>query len=222
MSPKRSGQKKNPVLQLNPTKGASWEVQSRSARCADTEEAFEEGEAFMSRLVARPDGMHREDFKLKAWNEERKKDALFYWKSQFRLPAPKKEEPFREENAEEFLKDLVTKDDPSLVNTLFILAAMLERKRLLVERGVQRDPEGRRIRIYEHKDGGDTYFIQDPELDLESIDDVQREVALQLGWIRPETEGEATEEKKETEESGEDSASENPEAPESKKMDGGD
>ena len=173
---------------LNPVKGASWEVKSRSTTCHDSGTPFEEGESIVSRLVRTPEGMERQDFRLSAWTEARKADALFYWRTQFRLPPPKKEEPFKEENAEEFLRELMERNDPSLVNTLFILAAMLERKRVLIERGVQADPEGRRVRIYEHKDSGETFFIVDPDLSLEQIGDVQQEVALELGWIQPEEE----------------------------------
>lgn len=163
----------------------------------------------VSRLVHTAEGMAREDFRMKAWTEERKADALFYWRTTFRLPPPKKEEPFKEENAEEFLRELMERNDPALVNTLFILAAMLERKRLLIERGVQADPEGRRVRIYEHKDSGETFFIVDPELSLEQIGEVQQEVALTLGWIRPEEEAEGG---KERDVSGEEGAEEEAEA----------
>lgn len=76
--------------------------------------------------------------------------------------------------------------DESAVNTVFLLAVMLERKRLLIERGVQRDANGRQIRIYEHKESAETFFIPDPELTLDQIDAVQQEMALKLGWIKPE------------------------------------
>lgn len=179
---------------IKPAQGASWEVKSRSTTCHDSGREFEEGESLVSRLVRTPEGLERQDFSLGAWNGERKADALFYWRTTFRLPPPKKEEPFKEENAEEFLRELLERNDPSLVNTLFILAAMLERKRLLIERGVQQDPDGRRVRIYEHKDSGETFFIVDPQLSLEQIGDVQIEVAQTLGWMPVEEEGDKEEE----------------------------
>lgn len=180
MSPKSKSESNLP---LNPAKAASWEVRSRGAQCDATGEPFEEGEVFMSRLSRTPEGLAREDFKLRAWSGERKAEALFYWKTQFRLPPPKKEEPFKEENAEEAMRDLLERNDPARVNTIYILAVMLERKRVLIERGDQRDADGRRVRIYEHKDNGETFFVLDPELELDQIVDVQREVALELGWI---------------------------------------
>jgi hypothetical protein len=171
---------------LHPAKGASWEVKSRSIRCFKTETDFEEGNVILSRLVQTNEGMQRQDFLQQVWDDGLKADALFYWKTTFRLPPLKKEEPFKEENAEEFLREMIEKNDPALVNTVFILAVMLERKRLLIERGVQKDPDGRRVRIYEHKDSGETFFIVDPDLSLDQVAAVQEEVALALGWIVPE------------------------------------
>lgn len=173
------------MLPYSPDKASSWHVKSRSHRCASCGEDFSEGEAVMSRLVLLRGEMIREDFKRSEWNAERQEQALFYWKTHFRLPPPKKEEPFKEENAEEILREMLENPDPLDVNTLFILAVMLERKRILIERGVQRDAEGRQVRIYEHKDSGESFLIQDPELSFEQIGEVQEEVALKLGWIQP-------------------------------------
>lgn len=168
-----------------PAAGTSWEVRSRSTRCAATRAPFQEGDPIYSRLVRRVDGDLREDYSEAAWTSELKAQSLFHWKTKFRLPAPKKEAPFKEENAEEFLRELLEANDTGDTVTLYILALMLERRRILVDRGTQHDPEGRQIRIYEHKDNGETYFIVDPVLDIARIAEVQQEVALRLGWIQP-------------------------------------
>lgn len=173
------------MLPYSPDKASSWHVKSRSHRCAACGEDFVEGEAVMSRLVLSRGEMIREDFKRSEWNPEKQEQALFHWKTHFRLPPPKKEAPFKEENAEEILREMLENPDPLDVNTLFILAVMLERKRVLIERGVQRDAEGRQVRIYEHKDSGESFLIQDPELSFAQIGEVQEEVALKLGWIQP-------------------------------------
>lgn len=169
-----------------PATGTSWEVRSRSTYCAATGEPFQEGDTIFSRLVRRVDGDLREDYSQEAWTPGLKAQSLFHWKTKFRKPAPKKEAPFKEENAEELLHELLEANDPNDTVTLYILALMLERKRVLLERGNQHDPEGRPIRIYEHKDTGETYFIVDPVLDISRIAEVQQEVALRLGWIQPE------------------------------------
>ena len=176
------------MLPYTSAKSSSWEVKARAHKCSASGEAFEEKEYLMSRLVNTNQGMLREDYKLNAWDAEKQKEALFYWKTQYRLPPAKKESAFKEENAEELLRQLVGEKDETNINTLFLLAVMLERKRLFIERGIQRDPEGRQIRIYEHKESGETFLIPDPELGISQIDAVQQEVALKLGWIKAEPE----------------------------------
>lgn len=179
---------KNPMLPYTSAKSSSWEVKPRAHKCTASGEAFAEKEFLMSRLINGPQGMLREDYKLAAWDKEKQQSALFYWKTQYRLPPAKKEAAFREENADELLRQLVEEKDEANINTIFLLAVMLERKRLFIERGIQRDPEGRPVRIYEHKESGETFLIPDPELGIDQIDTVQQEVALKLGWIKAEAE----------------------------------
>lgn len=184
----------------HPVHGPTWEIKSRATSCHATEKPFAEGEVIYSRLMQQVDGLHREDYSREAWNDALRDQSWFHWKTRFRGPAPKKEPPFREDNAEEFLRGLLERKDPAVINTIYILAVMLERKRILIERGVQPDAEGQKIRIYEHRDSGETFFVRDPELSLEQIGDVQREVALELGWIKPPQAEETPESEDETEE----------------------
>ena len=150
--------------------------------------------------------MLREDYACDVWSADLKEESLVYWKTSFRVPPPKKEEPFKERNAEIAFRGLLENPDPSHRNTLFILAVMMERKRLFVEQGAQRDPQGNLMRIYEHKDSDETFLVYDPELNLDQIIDVQQEVGLQLGWIQPEPEPEPEPEGEECSDSEEDPA----------------
>jgi len=173
------------VSVLPPVPGGSWEVRARAHHSFASQVPFEEGEVICSRLVRHPEGIAREDYRREEWTPELADAAMFHWKTKYRKPAPKKEPPFREENAEELLQDLLERKDAATANTLYILALMLERKRIFIERGTLQDVDGGLIRIYEKKDGGETYMIQDPKLTLDQIADVQQEVALELGWIKP-------------------------------------
>ncbi|MGZ4971897.1 MAG: hypothetical protein ACXWDN_03985, partial [Limisphaerales bacterium] len=57
-----------------------------------------------------------------------------------------------------------------------ILAVMLERKRLLkIKEQIKKD--GIRVFIYEHPASGDIFTITDPNLQLNQLDQVQRDVA---------------------------------------------
>ena len=66
-------------------------------------------------------------------------------------------------------------------NARYILALMLERKRILKEREVKRNEDGTLTRIYEHMKTGDIFIIPDPELRLDQVAEVQQQVAAQLG-----------------------------------------
>jgi hypothetical protein len=83
------------------------------------------------------------------------------------------------------LRELMETDDMSRRNVVFILAVMLERRRVLVEKEVQLHPDGRKIRVYEHKQTGECFVVTDPQLRLKEIESVQREVMELLGIPPP-------------------------------------
>jgi hypothetical protein len=70
-------------------------------------------------------------------------------------------------------------NDPCYASACFILAVMLERKRLLkVKEQLVR--EGQRVFIYEQPGTADLFTIPDPNLQLNQLEQVQREVAALL------------------------------------------
>ena len=84
-------------------------------------------------------------------------------------------------------------DDPSKRNVIFILAVMLERRRILVEKEVQTsEGGGQKIRVYEHKQTGESFVVPDPGLRLREIESVQREVLELLGAPPPKDAGAAS------------------------------
>jgi len=181
------------MLKSTGDKPSGWQIKSRAHHCAGSGREFEEGDSLVSRLVWKGGELEREDFHQSLWTVELKKESAFHWKTIYRPPPPKQEAPFKVENAEDELRRLLSEPDPGDQNVIFILAVMLERKRMLLERGTQPDADGKRLRVYEHKESGETFLIRDPELQLEQIAGVQQEVGLRLGWIQPEPEESPTE-----------------------------
>ena len=113
------------------------------------------------------------------------------WRGVFRLPPPPPEEPLKKENAESLLRRFMEEEDPAKENAIYILAVMLERKRLLLEQALQLREDGTLIRVYEHRLTGESFLIPDPRLRLDEIESVQEEVAVLLGAkprTAPETE----------------------------------
>ena len=86
---------------------------------------------------------------------------------------------FKKETAESLLRKLIELNDPRYIPAGYILAVMLERKRLLkVKEQLVRD--GQRVFIYEQPATGDVFTIIDPALQLNQLEQVQRDVAALL------------------------------------------
>lgn len=85
----------------------------------------------------------------------------------------------QKETAETLLRKLIEQNDPSHAPAGYILAVMLERKRVLkVKEQILRD--GKRTFIYEQPKTGDIFTIADPDLHLDQLEQVQRDVAALL------------------------------------------
>ncbi len=159
-----------------------WNIQSGALACATCERAFADGEGLFTRLILSAQAYQRADHCEACWSPELRAASTSFWKTQFKPPPPRKEELLKKETVEDSLRAFVEEGDPAHTNTIFVLALMLERKRILVEKDVQVQEDGRRLRMYEHKASGEAFVIIDPNLRLEKIVSVQEEVATLLGW----------------------------------------
>ena len=75
----------------------------------------------------------------------------------------------------------MAESSPELSNARYILAVMLERKKLLKEIEAKRSEDGSLSRIYEHTKTGEVFIVPDPQLRMDQIADVQMQVAGLLG-----------------------------------------
>jgi hypothetical protein len=64
-------------------------------------------------------------------------------------------------------------------NACYVLAAMLERKKILKQVKSEQSENGL-VLIYEHAATGDVFIVQDPQLRLDELEAVQDEVAQLL------------------------------------------
>ena len=156
---------------------ADWEIKSRAHVCARTEKEFAPGEIFYTLLIREGDGFRREDLCEEAWDTRNENIQPFsFWRSKYEPPAPPRPEPLPRDDAEGLLRRLVAENDPAYKNVRYILALMLERKRML--RPVESsDPD---MLVYEHVATGETIVLANPHLGLEQIPEVQREVSALL------------------------------------------
>ncbi|MBI2441669.1 MAG: hypothetical protein HYV35_09895 [Lentisphaerae bacterium] len=158
-----------------------WDIKPRAALCGKCQTPFADGQEYISRLTFGTAGYERLDCCAACWTALTDTvQALSVWHGVFEMPPPPPPEPIKKETAESLLRALLEKNDPARGNVVFILAVMLERRRLLAEREVQRQDGGKIVRVYEHRRTGDTFIITDPQLRLDQIAQVQAEVMALL------------------------------------------
>ena len=157
-----------------------WEIKGRSEKCAVTDRAFLEGEFFYTLLFRDRSGYRREDWCEEAWNGRDEKTKPFsFWRTKFEPPAPPDPEPLAKESAEDLLRRFMLEENTAHANARYILALMLERKRILKHVERKEDASGR-VLIYEHAKTGEVFVITDPQLRLDQIEAVQNEVVQLL------------------------------------------
>lgn len=163
----------------------SWHVRTRSRECAATQRAFTDGETIVTALYPDPEssGYLRRDFGLEAWGTLPGDDAprpFSFWKSVYAAPAASGvSDPEEKLSAEEILRRLVDEDADHTETTRYILAVMLERRKLLRETDHQRTPHGI-LRVYEHRKTGEVFLVRDPDIPLSEVESVQQEVMVLL------------------------------------------
>lgn len=161
-----------------------WKVRPPATSCAACGRSFNDGETILSRLQLHPEAGHcRVDVCLNCAGGVAA-PHISAWRTTWRCPPPVAE-PIQKETAESLLRRLVEARDERHLASIFVLAVMLERKRILVERDVELLPNGRRRRIYEHRPTGDVFIILDPRLHLDDLERVQGEVARLLDGTSP-------------------------------------
>jgi hypothetical protein len=171
---------------MNPL-ATDWSIKHRANACAVTQHAFAEGEYFYTLLFRDTEGFRREDLSEEAFRSRNENIQPFsFWRSRFEPPPPAPPEPLAKESAEELLRRLLTEENPAHARACYVLAAMLERKRILKQVKTETDASGR-VLIYEHAKNGDVFIVRDPQLRLDELESVQREVADLLRDTAPAT-----------------------------------
>jgi hypothetical protein len=157
-----------------------WNLQSRAHACQSCEQPFTDQQPYHTLLFEETASYRRHDVCEACWTAQfagAPREYLSHWKGVYEAPPPAPPEPIRQETAESLLRKLVEANAPDRAAARYILAVMLERKRILKVRDQLRQEDGRRVFVYEHTGNGDVFTIADPELQLHQLDAVQREVS---------------------------------------------
>ena len=168
----------------------AWNLRTRAHQCAVTERKFVEGEKFYTAIYfnKKTGDYTRRDVSADAWAQDIQEHPPFsFWKSAYEPPHTEERlEVTPKENAGELLHRLIVEDEAGTEQARYILALMLERKRILVPTAVKHSDAGRLL-MYENKKTGEVFVIRDPELRLDEIEAMQEEVATLLGFSKNES-----------------------------------
>jgi hypothetical protein len=160
-----------------------WNIQSRAHACEVCAQPFADQQPY--RTILSDDGkeLRRSDIcepcAQKAGDARSRNGFISQWNGVYEAPPAQPVEAIQKENAESVLRKLIEQNDPRYAPAAYILAVMLERKRILkVKEQFHRD--GQRIFIYEQPKTGDIFTIADPNLHLSQLEQVQHDVAQLL------------------------------------------
>jgi hypothetical protein len=161
-----------------------WNIQSRGHACEACGKQFADKEQYHTLLFDEKHDFRRSDVCAACWQKDfsegarERKGFISYWHGVYEAPPPRVD-PIQHETAETLLRKLIELNDPKYIPAGYILAVMLERKRVLkVKEQLVRDD--RRVFIYEQPKTGDVFTIVDPGLKLDQLEEVQRDVAALL------------------------------------------
>ncbi len=161
-----------------------WNIQSRAHACEACAQPFADQQPYHTLLLDETPLLRRSDICEPCWQKQSAADNrsragfISHWQGIFETPPPVVD-AIHKDTAETLLRKLVEQNDPQHAPAAYILAVMLERKRILkIKEQIRRD--GQRIFVYEQPKTGDIFTITDPHLHLDQLEQVQRDVASLL------------------------------------------
>ena len=172
-----------------------WNIQSRAHVCEACSQPFADQQPYRTLLFEVAKELRRSDIcepcAQKAGDARHREGFISQWNGTYEAPPAQPVEAIQKETAETILRKVIEANDPRHAPAAYILAVMLERKRILkVKEQFKR--EGQRIFIYEQPKTGDIFTIADPGLHLDQLEQVQHDVAqlLEHGLTPPAPAGE--------------------------------
>lgn len=159
--------------------GDSWHIKSRAHHCDITGTHFVDGEVIVAAIQPDPEssGWLRRDYSIAGWEQrDTATETLFsHWKTVYKAPVASEKIAVTKESPIDLLRRLVDEEEEHTETVRFILAVMLERQKILVEKDTQQVPMGV-LRVYEHRKEGDVFLILDPNVALDDVEAMQQEV----------------------------------------------
>lgn len=162
-----------------------WNIQSRAHHCQACGQKFADKQPYRTVLCDEKHEYKRMDVCETCWQAQfaaeakDRKGFISQWQGVYHAPPAQPPEAIQKDTADTLLRKLMELNDPKNAAASYILAVMLERKRLLKVQSQFRQ-DGKRVFVYEHPKTGDIFTIPDPDLHLDQLQQVQHDVATLL------------------------------------------
>lgn len=165
-----------------------WDIQSRSSACTGCRQSFADKQPYHTLLSFGGAGYERRDLCGGCYATVDRGTVLSYWQGEYKMPPPPAPEAIQKDTAETLLRKLCESNDPTQSPARYILAVMLERKRILRHRDTTHGDDGIDLMVYEHAQTGESFLVPDPHLRLDELAHVREQVAALLGPRKNEAE----------------------------------
>lgn len=149
-----------------------WDIQPRATTCSACRQPFADKQTYHTLLSMTATGYERRDLCPACFPAAPREGVLSFWQAEYKMPPPPPPEAIQKDTAETLLRKLVESNDPGHTASRYILAVMLERRRILKHRDTVND-----VLVYEHAGTGESFTVPDPHLRLDELEEVQRQVA---------------------------------------------
>lgn len=161
-----------------------WEIQEISKSCSECQQVFGQGDDFYTFLALTAENkMSRHDLCLKCAETSRsswlgRTDLYSCWQGKYSFEQVEvKTQPLPYERFEAALRRYIVSQEPKDQKFTYVLALLLERKKILIHReSIIKDEEKKNFLVYEHSQTGETFVVEDPRLSLNQVDEFQKEL----------------------------------------------
>lgn len=159
-------------------------ISRKITKCSVTQLSFQEGQRVWTAIFSNyPEAEYiRRDYSEEGWEKRPEEDLKPFstWHSVWKAPLQAPAKPhLGEESIETHLQRLIDEDLTETEDTRYLLALILERKRVLIETSALELPDCI-LREYKQKKSGNLYVVKDPNLPLDQISALQEKVIAEL------------------------------------------
>ena len=155
-----------------------WSIKKSAASCFSSGYNFKDNDVVISQIILQDGEYIRRDFCEN--NKPENVNEISVWKTLYTSPILK-EELIKKEGVEGLFRNFIQLDAENNEKIIFILAVMLERKKVLKEQEINESDNGGKIRIYAHRETNEIFLIKDPNLQLNDLELLKDEIAVLLG-----------------------------------------